>query len=49
MAQPHLDNLITPDGSPPTRMSVTESTAAGQDLAWGYVLHPHGIEVIPSQ
>ncbi|CAL9364844.1 hypothetical protein SUDANB105_00742 [Streptomyces sp. enrichment culture] len=41
-----LDHLVTPDGSPPTRMSVTETTAAEQDLQWGYVLHPAGIEVI---
>ncbi|MFI8308752.1 hypothetical protein ACIF80_36180 [Streptomyces sp. NPDC085927] len=43
-----LDHLITPDGSPPARMTVTESTAADQDLEWGYVLRPHGIEVIPA-
>ncbi|MFI7102757.1 hypothetical protein ACIBK8_25755 [Streptomyces sp. NPDC050161] len=41
-----LDHLITPDGSPPVRMTVTEQTAAAQDLAWGYVLRPHGIEVL---
>lgn len=41
-----LDHLITPDGSPPTRMTVTETTAASQDLEWGYVLHPQGIEVV---
>ncbi|MFB7481890.1 hypothetical protein ACFUEM_25080 [Streptomyces anulatus] len=44
-----LDNLITPDGSPPTRMTVTETTAADQDLEWVYVLRPSGIEVIPAQ
>ncbi|MFE7116147.1 hypothetical protein ACFU99_12080 [Streptomyces sp. NPDC057654] len=44
-----LDGLITPDGSPPVRMTVTERTAAEQDLAWGYVLRPHGIEVIAVQ
>nr|WP_106980832.1 MULTISPECIES: hypothetical protein [Streptomyces] len=41
-----LDHLITPDGSPPTRMTVTEKDAADQDLEWGYVLRPEGIEVI---
>ncbi|MFP8959206.1 hypothetical protein ACLIYP_01345 [Streptomyces nanhaiensis] len=41
-----LDHLITPDGSPLVRMTVTEKTAADQDLQWGYVLRPHGIEVI---
>ncbi|WP_251021178.1 hypothetical protein [Streptomyces sp. ISL-98] len=41
-----LDHLVTPDGSPPGRMTVTEKTAADQDLQWGYVLRPHGIEVI---
>ncbi|MFJ9979333.1 hypothetical protein [Streptomyces cyaneofuscatus] len=44
-----LDNLVTPDGSPPTRMTVTETTAAEQDLEWVYVLRPEGIEVIPAQ
>lgn len=44
-----LDNLVTPDGSPPTRMTVTETTAADQDLEWVYVLRPGGIEVIPAQ
>ncbi|MFJ8676323.1 hypothetical protein [Streptomyces sp. NPDC093589] len=44
-----LDDLITPDGSPPVRMTVTEPTAADQDLAWGYVLRPQGIEVVPVQ
>ncbi|MFJ2875878.1 hypothetical protein [Streptomyces sp. NPDC087298] len=43
-----MDDLITPDGSPPTRMTVTETTAAAQDLEWGYVLRPRGIEVIPT-
>ncbi|MEU7205608.1 hypothetical protein [Streptomyces sp. NPDC045470] len=42
-----LDDLVTPDGSPPVRMTVTEQTAADQDVQWGYVLRPHGIEVIP--
>ena len=41
-----LDNLITPDGSPPVRMTVTDATADEQDMQWGYVLHPQGIEVI---
>ncbi|MEU4486671.1 hypothetical protein AB0H94_17590 [Streptomyces purpurascens] len=41
-----LDHLITPDGSPPVRLAVTESTADGQDLQWGYVLKEEGIEVI---
>ncbi|MGW6742835.1 hypothetical protein ACWGDX_19285 [Streptomyces sp. NPDC055025] len=39
-------NLITPDGSPPKRMTVTDETAAEQDMQWGYVLYPSGIEVI---
>ncbi|MFF5438853.1 hypothetical protein [Streptomyces achromogenes] len=41
-----MDHLITLDGSPPTRMTVTEKDAAEQDLEWGYVLRPEGIEVI---
>ncbi|MEU3529094.1 hypothetical protein AB0E62_35445 [Streptomyces sp. NPDC038707] len=41
-----MDHLITPDGSPPVRMAVTEKDAADQDLEWGYVLRPEGIEVI---
>ncbi|RDV48524.1 hypothetical protein DDV98_27130 [Streptomyces sp. IB2014 011-12] len=41
-----LDHLVTPDGSPPVRMSVTERTAPDQDLDWGYILRPNGIEVI---
>ncbi|MFF7050108.1 hypothetical protein ACFY94_17285 [Streptomyces griseorubiginosus] len=42
-----LDNfLITPDGSPPVRMTVTEKTAADQECEWGYVLRPEGIEVV---
>ncbi|PIM71825.1 hypothetical protein CTU88_14225 [Streptomyces sp. JV178] len=40
-----LDDIVTADGSPPERQTVTEKTADGLD--WGYVLHPHGIEVIP--
>ncbi|MBC2878067.1 hypothetical protein K7I03_28510 [Streptomyces mobaraensis] len=39
-----LDDLITPDGSPPRRMTVTEASTEGLD--WGYILRPHGIEVI---
>ncbi|MET8130073.1 hypothetical protein [Streptomyces sp. NPDC005231] len=41
-----LDHLVTPDGSPPVRMSVTDTTADEQDMQWGYVLHKEGIEVI---
>ncbi|WP_280863761.1 hypothetical protein [Streptomyces sp. SAI-144] len=41
-----LDHLITPDGSPPVRMSVTDETADEQDMQWGYILHKEGIEVI---
>ncbi|MGW0137543.1 hypothetical protein [Streptomyces calvus] len=41
-----LDHLVTPDGSPPVRMTVTEKIVADQDLQWGYILRPHGIEVI---
>ncbi|MFF9785091.1 hypothetical protein [Streptomyces nigrescens] len=41
-----LDNLMTLDGSPVERMTVTADTVGQQDLQWGYVLHPHGIEVI---
>lgn len=41
-----LDHLVTPDGSPPVRISVTDTTADQQDLQWGYVLHTEGIEVI---
>ncbi|MCZ4101812.1 hypothetical protein [Streptomyces sp. H39-C1] len=41
-----LDHLITPDGSPPVRMTVTDDTADAQDMQWGYILHQHGIEVI---
>lgn len=37
-----LDHLITPDGSPPVRMSVTDTTADEQDMHWGYVLHKEG-------
>ncbi|MEV7242811.1 hypothetical protein AB0N92_16390 [Streptomyces sp. NPDC093248] len=41
-----LDHLITPDGSLPVRMSVTDETADKQDMQWGYVLHKEGVEVI---
>ncbi|MGW2404061.1 hypothetical protein ACWCXK_05985 [Streptomyces sp. NPDC001739] len=41
-----LDDLITPDGSPPRKMTVTDDTVDDQNLQWGYVLHPRGIEVI---
>ncbi|WP_055495478.1 hypothetical protein [Streptomyces sp. TP-A0356] len=41
-----LDQLVTPDGSPPVRMSVTDETADAQDMEWGYVLHKEGVEVI---
>lgn len=41
-----LDHLVAPDGSPPVRTSVTERTASDQDLDWGYILRPTGIEVI---
>ncbi|WP_432112674.1 hypothetical protein [Streptomyces sp. S1] len=41
-----LNDLITPDGSPPTRMTVTEATLHDMDVEWGYVLRPEGIEVI---
>ncbi|MFF8779518.1 hypothetical protein ACF07W_19825 [Streptomyces sp. NPDC015140] len=40
-----LDHLVTPDGSPLVRMAVTEENADDMDVQWGYVLHPHGIEV----
>ncbi|WP_445020480.1 hypothetical protein [Streptomyces sp. SAS_276] len=39
-------DVITPDGSPPVRMTVTEANADALDMHWGYILHPHGIEVI---
>ncbi|WP_405421499.1 hypothetical protein [Streptomyces erythrochromogenes] len=39
-----MDDLITPDGSPPVRMTVRDGATDGLD--WGYVLHDHGIEVI---
>ncbi|MFD4555972.1 hypothetical protein ACFWP5_16905 [Streptomyces sp. NPDC058469] len=41
-----LDHLITPGGSPPVRMTVTDETADEQDMQWGYVLRHEGIEVI---
>ncbi|WP_349362110.1 hypothetical protein [Streptomyces sp. H27-C3] len=39
-------NLITPNGAPPVRMTVTEYTADAQDMQWGYILHREGIEVV---
>ncbi|WP_374777025.1 hypothetical protein [Streptomyces sp. NBC_01310] len=39
-----MNNLVTPNGSPPRRMSIREGETGG--LNWGYVLHEHGIEVI---
>ncbi|WP_306521712.1 hypothetical protein [Streptomyces sp. ISL-12] len=39
-----LDHVLTVDGSPPVRMTVTEQTAVDQDVQWGYVLHSQGIE-----
>lgn len=39
-------DVITPGGSPPARMTVTEATADALDMEWGYILHPYGIEVI---
>lgn len=39
-----LDNLITPDGSPPHRMTINETSAGG--LEWAYILHQHSLEVI---
>ncbi|WP_168724058.1 hypothetical protein [Streptomyces sp. A1499] len=41
-----LDHLITPDGSPSVRMTVTDTTVGDLGTPWGYVLHPRGIEVI---
>lgn len=41
-----LDHLITPDGSPPVRISVTDTTADEEDMQWGYVLRQEDIEVI---
>ncbi|MEU9246581.1 hypothetical protein [Streptomyces sp. NPDC048385] len=41
-----LDHLTTADGAPPVRMTVTDATADEQDMQWGYVLYPEGIEVI---
>ncbi|AKH83926.1 hypothetical protein AA958_18945 [Streptomyces sp. CNQ-509] len=39
-----LDNVIDTGGAPAAGRLVTPSTTGGLD--WGYVLHPHGIEVI---
>ncbi|MGV9790850.1 hypothetical protein ACWEIK_22325 [Streptomyces sp. NPDC004673] len=41
-----LDDLITPDGSPPVRMTVTADTVESADVQWGYILHEQGVEVI---
>ncbi|MCL7369617.1 hypothetical protein [Streptomyces ardesiacus] len=41
-----LDHLISPDGSPPVRMTVTDTTASDLGMPWGYILHPQGVEVI---
>ncbi|MFE5934224.1 hypothetical protein ACFQ69_02500 [Streptomyces sp. NPDC056470] len=45
LSRPLVD-VITPDGSPPRRMTVTDATVREYDVEWGYILHPHGIEVI---
>lgn len=39
--------MYTPDGSPAARMTCDESAAGQGWLQWAYVLHPHGIEVLP--
>jgi hypothetical protein len=39
-------NLITPDGSPPQRMTLTEKTAADDWISWRYVLRADAIEVV---
>lgn len=39
-----LANLTDMSGAPAARRLITQSTSGGLD--WGYVLHPHGIEVI---
>ncbi|MFF5719329.1 hypothetical protein [Streptomyces buecherae] len=41
-----LGRLITADGTPPMRMTVTEESVEEQDLHWGYILRQQGIEVI---
>ncbi|MDF3292416.1 hypothetical protein [Streptomyces silvisoli] len=38
-------DVINTDGTPAKRQLITQATTGGLD--WGYVLHPHGIEVIP--
>ncbi|MEV5878061.1 hypothetical protein AB0L75_28310 [Streptomyces sp. NPDC052101] len=38
------DNVINTDGTPAKRRLITPANNGGLD--WGYVLHPHGIEVI---
>lgn len=39
-----LDDVFSADGTPLPRMTVTETSTDGLD--WGYILRPHGIEVI---
>ncbi|MGW1194507.1 hypothetical protein ACWD4B_01410 [Streptomyces sp. NPDC002536] len=36
--------VINSDGTPAERELITQATTGGLD--WGYVLHPHGVEVI---
>lgn len=42
-----IDNMFTLDGSPAERMTCNEAAAGQGWLQWAYVLHPHGIEVLP--
>ncbi|MCY0928216.1 hypothetical protein OTB20_18845 [Streptomyces sp. H27-H1] len=42
-----IDDMFTPDGSPAERMTCDESASGQGWLEWAYVLHPHGIEVLP--
>ncbi|MER5765653.1 hypothetical protein [Streptomyces sp. NPDC002082] len=42
-----IDNMFTPDSSPAERMTCNEAAAGQGWLQWAYVLHPHGIEVLP--
>ncbi|MER5782649.1 hypothetical protein ABT104_13115 [Streptomyces mobaraensis] len=37
-------DVINSDGTPAERELITQANTAGMD--WGYVLHPHGVEVI---
>ncbi|MET8577328.1 hypothetical protein [Streptomyces sp. NPDC005012] len=39
-----LDDVFSSDGTPPSRITITETSTEGLD--WGYVLRSHGIEVI---